>query len=44
MFAIETVLAVGVAPNFYGYLIEKQPKTWLPERKFIVLDVIYKNF
>ena len=44
IFAKETVLAVDISLHFYDFSIEKLPKTWLPERSFIVLDVIHKNF
>ena len=44
IFVWNTVLAVGVGLNFYSVSTEKQPKSWLAERSFIMLDVIYKNF
>ena len=29
IFANEAVLTMSIGPNFWGFLIEKQPKTWL---------------
>ena len=37
-------MAVGVGPYCYGFSIEKQPKTGLPERSFILLDANHNSF
>ena len=42
--AREAVLAVGIGPNCYGFSIEKQPKTCLPERSVILLDTNHNIF
>ena len=44
IFVREAVVAVGIGRHFYGFSIEKQPETWLPERSFILLDTNHNSF
>ena len=44
IFAREAVQAVGIGMYFYGFSTWKQPKTWNPERSYMMLIVIHKNF
>ena len=35
---------MAIGTYFYGFSIEKQPKTWLPEKSSLMLEAIHKNF